>query len=391
MMFPPLLFIALVILAGLAHITADLYVPSLSFIVLDLKTTTHLVQFSLALFLFGFGFSHLFYGPISDSLGRRKPILWGIGLSIIGSLICFLAPSIEVLLIGRLLQGCGVGATTSVGQSVMRDLFAGEQLAKIGSLLGTVMVIVTASSPILGGYIQHFFSWRMHFLLLFILTVIAWLFIWKTLPETHRSMNSEARRMHTILKNYGVLLLNKTFMGYALCMSLAYSSVLVYLATSPFILQSQIGLTPVQFGWVQLIVDAAIFLSSLINSQIILTKGITKMIMVGIAFMLFGSLSMLIFAWFGWINIFVVMFPVFLCCMGAGFIAANAYAGALHPFPNISGSASALFGCLQIVIASLLTAIIASVSAANQMPLAFMLFIIAIFLILSVKFLVLAK
>lgn len=381
------LFIALLVIASLAHITADMYVPSMPAIVTALKSNPSMIQLTLSVYLFGFGASHLFYGPISDRIGRRKPILFGMGLTLIGGMICFIAPSIEILIIGRFLQGCGVGACTSVGRSLTRDLLSGPHLARLGSLMGMVMVFVTASAPTLGGYIQNYFSWRINFLVLFVFTSFAWFYIWKILPETHQYFDPTATKLKNVIKNYIFLLTNKSFMGYTLCMSFAYSGILAYLTAGPFLLQTVVGLSPIEFGWLAFVVGLSIFVSAVINSRLIFNKGIPFMMFAGIVLMLLGGLLMLIFAFMQWINVFSIMVPVALFCMGAGFTFSNAFAGAFHSLPKIAGTAGALFGCLQIVIASLVSAIMATSHELSQMPLACMLFTLALLSSFSMKYL----
>lgn len=193
------LFFQILLIATLGQIGADLYLPSLPSITHDFSVLPSKVQFTFASYLFGFSISHLFYGPISDRIGRRTPILFGVGLSLIGCLVCATAPSIEILIVGRFLQGTGVGACNSVGRSLTRDFLSGAELAKMGSYLSMVAAFILAASPTLGGYLQYYFSWRAAFIFLSCYTLIAWIFFFKALPETHHHSHRNAKATQLML------------------------------------------------------------------------------------------------------------------------------------------------------------------------------------------------
>lgn len=367
--FSTTLFIIILFYATLAHVTADIYVPSLPAITKALASTPQMIQLTLSFFMLGFSLSHLVYGPISDRIGRRTPMLFGIGLSVIGSVVCFVAPNINTLLIGRVMQGAGVGACNSVGRSLTRDLVAGNHLAKIGSYMSMIMVFMTAAAPILGGYIQHYFDWRATFLFLSIYTLFIWIFLWKKLPETNKHLNPLATKLGVVIRNYWFVLSNKTFLGYALACSLAYAGVFAYITAAPFLLQTVVGLTPVQYGWLSFLIATSVFISNYFNSKYVMEFGIKKMMGFGIILLIVGGLSMLLFALLGYVNTFVIMLPVFIYCLGLGLTFSNGSAGAIHPFPKVAGSAAALFGCLQILGGALASAIMSKLEFNNQIPL----------------------
>ncbi len=373
-----LLFLILVIIATLADITADMYVPSLPAITQALNSSASAVQLTLSFYLMGFGLAHLIYGPLSDRIGRRKPLLFGISLAVIGGVTALFANSVWVLIIGRLLQGCGLAACNAIGRALLRDVLSGTHLARIGSLMGMVMVFVMTASPTLGGYLQKYFSWRATFLVLSAYTAIVWLILYFKLPETNRNLNPTATRIKMMAQNYSLLIRNSSFLSYTLCASFAYAGILSYLTAAPFILQKVVGLTPVQFGWLSFVVGGSIFTSAYINSQMVMKKGIANMVLIGICCMLSGSLLMLLFASLGKINTVVIMLPVAIFCLGAGLCCANAQAGALLDVAHIAGIASALYGCFQIITAALASLIMATLHEVNQMPLALMLSILSL-------------
>src|SRR3990167_8473181 len=128
-----IIFLIMVMVSSLGQIMSDVYLPSLPAIGIGLHAGSQAAQFSLSIYMFGFAISILVYGPLSDGIGRRKPLLVGLCLCLIGSIVCFSAQSIQIMIIGRLVQGLGAGATLSISQPILRDLFDGKTLAKYSS------------------------------------------------------------------------------------------------------------------------------------------------------------------------------------------------------------------------------------------------------------------
>lgn len=383
---------ALILLfASLSHITADMYVPSLPAITETLRTTPTVAQLTLATFLLSFGIAHLIYGPLSDRIGRRQPLLWGVGLSAIGTLSCAFAVSVPMLLFGRLIQGLGVAACNSVGRSFVRDLVSGNHLAKIGSHLGMIVVFVTATAPTLGGFIQQYFNWRPVFLLLFFYTAAIWFFGYFSLPETNQHLDNDATKPSMLLKNYWTVLHYKAFLGFTLCVSFAYAGLIAYVTSGPFLLQTVIGLTPSQYGSLAFVIGAGIFSSFFINSRLVMKIGINIMVLVGAVVMLLGGSMMLLFAKLGYLNAWVVALPAAMFALGAGLTFANASAGALQPFAKMAGTAGALFGCLQVLGGVIASTLVSKLHFNTQIPLAMIFIVAGILSLLAWKFLATAE
>lgn len=367
------LFILILLFTSLAQITTDVYTPSMPALTRAFSTTDTVIQFTMSLYMLGFSASHLYYGPLSDRIGRRSPILFGIALCVLGSLVCAIAPSVELVLVGRFIQGCGVGACSAVGRPIMRDLLSGNHLARLGSHLGMINVFMIAAAPMAGGYIQHWAGWRMNFTVIFLYSSLIWILLYKLLPETNQDLQANATEWSVVLKNYQTVIKNKIFLGYTLCSSFAYAGIISYVTISPFLLQNVIGLTPVQFGWLALLSAASFFISTFLNSRYVIAKGISTMVILGNTMMSIGGASMLALSLCGFLNTVVVVLPISLFCMGAGFTFSNSFAGAFHPFPKMSGSAGALYGCIQILGGALISGVISLLPQHNQTPLAIVL------------------
>lgn len=364
------LFLLLFMFATVGQLSVDLYLPSLPAISRAFEASHSTVQLTIAVFLFGLGLSQLFYGPWSDAVGRKRPLLTGVGLTVLGGMVCCIAPNIHVLIAGRLLQGIGAGVCNSVGRSLLRDLVSGHYLSRLAGQMGMASSFMVAVAPTIGGYIQHYTSWRMSFVVMFVYAATVLVMLWYALPETHQNPDPSAIRFKGLVHNYGQLLKSPAFIGNAFCGSIAYSGIIAYITASPFLLQSTLHVSPVQFGWLALLNAIGIFSSGWINNHCVIRYGIPKMLFAGVSGMILGAAMMLIIGCFGVLNVTVIVLPMALFCMGAGLTFQNASAGALESFGHIAGSAGAIYGSLQISSGALVSAFIALLHEKTQLPLA---------------------
>ncbi len=374
----PVLFFIIIMMMILVQISIDLYVPSLPAISKAFHTTESTTQYTMFLFMLGLGISHLFFGPLSDKIGRKRPLIYGIGISIVGSLFCFLAPSVLVLLFGRFLQGFGIGSCSSVGRSLIRDLFTDRYLSKIGSYVGITSTLLLVASPILGGYIQEHFGWRANFLFVFIIGLMFWVFMCLILPETNKNLNPNATKLSVIKKNYYALLKSKIFLGYTLCACFACAGLVSYLTIAPFLFQNVLGLSPLQYGQLSVFIAGAICLSGLLNSRLVMVKGVPYMLFIGVMLMTSGGLMMLLFAFVGILHVLSIMIPIALFSMGAGLTFINAFAGVFHPFPKIAGTVAALYVSMQDLTSALTSGLIALTKTQGQFSLALILLLLGL-------------
>ncbi len=364
------LFILLFMFATLGQLSVDLYLPSLPAISRAFNASHGSVQMTIALYLLGLGLSQLFYGPWSDAVGRRRPLLTGVGLTVLGSILCCVAPNIHILILGRILQGLGAGACNSVGRSLIRDLVSGQYLSRLGGQMGMASSFMVAVAPTIGGYIEAYSSWRLSFVAIFIYASSVLALLWYGLPETHQNPDPRAIKLKGLIHNYSQVLMSRVFLGNAFCSAIAYSGIIAYLTAGPFLLQSTLHLSPVQFGWLALLNATGIFASGMVNSHCVVRYGIPKMLFSGISMMILSAAIMLGIAFLGVLNLLVIVVPMAFFCMGAGLTFQNASAGALESFGHIAGSAGAIYGTLQISAGALVSAFIALLHEKTQIPLA---------------------
>ncbi len=371
-------FPTVLLLSAVGFVATDLYLPSLPSIRDAFESTTRLAQFTLSFYLFAFSLSQLFYGPFSDRFGRRKVAMTGILFSFIGTFVCILAWDMQVLLIGRVLQGAALGVGAAIARAAMRDVYSGDKLAHVGSFLPVGTAALLAGAPALGGYVQTYLGWRVNFMFLLLITILVVFMIFRWLPETNRKLNPSALKPTIFLKNYFHLLKSPIFLGYVACASLSFGGLFAYFATSPFLFEEVLGLTPVQYGWLAFVVASGIALGGFGNSILVKRFGRHRMLVASVVTMFCAGLIMLIPALFGLISVSLIVFP--MCLYGVGLAAsfANAFAGALHSFAKIAGFAGGLYGCIQILGGSLSTTLVAFFKAESQLPLSIILCVIGV-------------
>src|SRR3990167_180257 len=365
-----LFFLLMFILSCMGQVISDIYLPALTIISQDLHTSIHAIQLSISLYFYGFAGSHLIYGPISDSTGRKKPLAIGILICLLGSLICEYATTITLFNMGRLLQGVGAGASAVLYRSILRDLYSGNRLATVSSYLSIGRIFLLASSPLIGAYLLHFFSWHMIFFFLFIYSSLCLLGTLGLLKETNDYTHLHKTKLYPILKNSWTVLKSPVFMGYALCIMLTFGVILAWLTVLPIVLQKTLGLSPIAFGWLSALAGLSFAIGGFINALLVNQLGINRMLNIGLFIMLCAGFTMLTLGLCNFVNTVVIMLPVIIFIIGSSMIFPNAYAGAFHPFPKIAGTASAIFGFLQMLGGAISSTIMSYTHAYNQIPLA---------------------
>jgi len=244
--------------------------------------------------------------------------------------------------------------------------------------MGMIFGIVPAIAPTIGGYIQEAFGWRANFelLLLLIATVFAWvLFI---VPETSKTRSRHATRPKILIKTYWSLISHKRFIVYPIIAGLSFSCFMVYLTISPFLFQDVLGYTPVQFGWLAMIISAGIITGSFCNSRLVKHLEGTTILLLSSMMMFAASMVMLLFGLLGVLNIYSVMIPMFVVSAGTQLTFSNAFSGGMAKITVAAGFASALFTSIQMGGSSIANSIASLMHVRNQIPLAAMLSIICL-------------
>lgn len=374
-----LLFLIVLLVGFFSGIASDIYIPSLPAIADDLKTNIEKVGWTLAIFMLGLSISQLIYGPISEGIGRKYPLIIGLFIVITGSSICFYASSIQTLIFGRFVQGLGAGAGASLWRSIFRDSFEGAQLAKYGGYLSILVAFIVPAAPTLGGYLQTYFGWRSSFLFLILYALIDLLVIIFLFKETNIHYHKEKLSITFFTHACRQLLSSRIFMGYTLCTFISYGAFFSWFTTSPVLLIKLVGISPIEFGWITLLGGGGtMLLAGFANGKMVVKYGTHFMLRMGWAFMFMAGSLMMVLKFIYGINAVVIVVPMILFYFGSTLIWPSIFAGAFAPFGKIAGYPGSLYSFFQLGGGAAISAIVSYLPETNQIPLA------SIFMICSV-------
>lgn len=341
------MIVVLGLLIALGPLTIDLYLPALPTITADLLAPEAVIQLTLTGTLLGLAAGQLVVGPLSDALGRRRPLLAGLALHVVASLLCVVAPDVVTLGLFRVLQGLGAAAGAVITMAVVRDLYSGRAAATVLSRLILVMGAAPVIAPTLGGALLTVTSWRGVFAALAVLGALLVVLAALALPETLPPARRRTAGVRGTLRDYGMLLHDRTFVGLVLVAGFAMAALLAYVSGSSFVFQEQYGLDEQQFGLafgsgaIWLIVATQlnpVLLRRFEPRQILLGATVAGAaagaVLVGIAATGFGGLAGVL------VGMWAVLFAT-------GLALPNAPAVALARHGEAAGTAAALLGAVQ--------------------------------------------
>ncbi|MCW5588336.1 MAG: multidrug effflux MFS transporter [Legionellales bacterium] len=349
-----------VLLAICGSLGVDIHLASLPHIMIYLHTTRAHMQQSVTLFILGVGLSMLIYGPLSDKIGRKPVVIFGLCLAAIASFSAAFSQSIISFLILRILQGIGSGVCWGLGRIIAADVMQGERLAAIGSYFTLFLSLSPLLAPALGGYVQHAFGWQANFILLGSIILLALLVFMLFFEETNQHKRPEAFSLFPLVKTYFSFFQNRLFVGCALLTGIAMSASILYTTISSFIFQDQFHTTPIVFGWLTAVVGAAGIIGKLISPFFMLRLKNQKTLFIGIVLLLSSGIFLSLFTFSGHISIPTVLIGVSIAILALVFIGSITMSMALSPFHNKRGSAGALFGSFQLLVSFTFSAIVAS-------------------------------
>lgn len=334
-------------------LTIDLYLPAFPSIARDLAATEGQVQYTLAVYLFGMALGQALYGPVTDKYGRRAPLLGGLLLYVLGAVLCALAPSIGLLIAGRLVQALGGAAGAVVVSAVVRDRYEGRAAASLFSTLMLVMGVAPAIAPTLGTWILGLLNWRAMFVVLAAYGVLALLLTALRLPETHPAPARVGMRLRDSLGVYAGLLRQRQFIAYALAGGFSFGAMFAYITGSPFLFLQELHTAPGLYALLFGVNAAGLVAASQVNRALLRRFEPGQIARwAGRAVLLIG-LSLLAGAALHFLSVPLVAALFFALLCSSGLLFPNNAALALSSVTERVGSASALSGTLQSALGAL--------------------------------------
>ena len=355
-------------LTAFGALTIDLYLPTLPSIARDFGVAPATVQLTFSAFFIGMAIGQLFYGPLSDRIGRRPAVLIGCVVYVIASLGCALATSIEWLVAGRFAQALGCCAGMVVARAVVRDRYDHRDSARIFSLLVLVLAVAPLIAPTLGGYLAEAFTWRAVFLVLAVFGACVGAAVLFRLDESRSAATEGKARGESVIGAYRDLLSNKRLVGYTLVSACNGATLFSYIATAPDLVIDIWGFSQREFGLIFAVIAVGVVGSSQVNRRLLLRHapdqilGVACVFAVGFGAALLAAAVMDASKW-------VIMAGLFAVLTSNGFIAANALAGALNVDPLRAGTTSGLFGAANFALGAAASATAAALHDSSPLPL----------------------
>ncbi len=343
---PRRLLVMLGALSAFGPLSFDMYLPGLPQLARDLGTTQTGGQLSLSVSMVGLGLGQVIVGPLSDQVGRKRPLVIGVAVFTVAALACAIAPNLGLLLVARLIGGLGGGAGIVLARSVVRDLYSGREAAHAYGVTALVFGIAPVLAPLLGALLMAVTGWRGIFVTIAVCGA-ALLVAATRLPETLPPARRRPSSMGTIFSSFPAVLADRSFLAPALVLALGFQPLSLYLAMGSFALQQGYGLTPQQFGFMFAANSVAILLLGRLNLRLVGRYGPYRLLTWTLGLSVVACLMVAVGVHLG--SVWWVLVPLFFAISVAGPLLPNTTTLALEGQASAIGAASACLGLLQTI------------------------------------------
>jgi DHA1 family bicyclomycin/chloramphenicol resistance-like MFS transporter len=353
----------------IGSLNIDMYIPALPQLSVDLNASASSIQLSLTACLVGLGIGQLVIGPLSDRVGRRRPLFCGLVVFIVSSFMCAIAPNALALVVLRFLEGFGGSAGIVIGRAAVRDLYSGRQAARFFSFLMLVIGAGPVFAPQVGAELLRVMSWRGLFVFLgvagFLLLVVAALL----LPETLTPSRRELGGYRVMVASMWGVLASRVFLANALTCAFGLGAIFAYIAGSSFAIEDIYHLSPQAFSLIFTLNGCAVILGARVNASLLSRVGSERLLLVAVGVMAISG-TVLVLVVLGGIGLAGILPCFFVTLFCGGFVSPNATALAMNDFPDAAGSASALLGVLQFAIGAAVAPLVGLAGNQNALPMA---------------------
>jgi MFS transporter, DHA1 family, multidrug resistance protein len=362
----------IVILGGLSAfgpLSMDMYLPGLPSLTRDFGASASTGQLTLTACMLGIAGGQLLTGPLSDTLGRRRPLLAGLVGYILASLACAVAPSIWTLIVLRFIQGTVGGAGVVIARAIVRDIFSGTEAARVFALLMAVMGVAPVFAPLVGGQALAVTSWRGIFVVLAVIGVPLLIGTLAWLPETLPPHRRHSGGLRVTVRRFGVLLTDRSFMPPASAFALACAVLFAYISGSSFVLEDVFGVSPQVFSLVFAANSAGLVAMSQVSGRLVERFGPAALLRFGLGGVAVGSLATLLVT-LAHAGLAPLLISLFVIVTFIGMAFPNATALALAEQEGALGSASALLGVGQFGTGALIAPLVGLAGTHDAVPMA---------------------
>lgn len=343
----PAPLILLIVISTVQPIALNMYVPAMGRMQEDLATTHAAIALTLSSYLIATAAGTLVVGILSDMLGRRPVLIWGLVLYVLGSLLCALAPGVNVLIFARVIQALGASVGLTLTRAVVRDIYGARESAKAIAYVTMGMAVAPMLAPSVGGVMSQYLGWRTIFLFMALLGSVVTIATVLRLGETHppSGVNGAFKRMGAeALELFSI----PVFWHYVMSLAFICTSFFAFIAGAAFLSETILGLNPSVYGLFFMCVAIGYIAGNFITSRFVERIGLVRMVRLGCAVTLLGVLLAVTAPLLGVLHPATFFGPMALVGLGNGFALPNAVAGAVSVRPHLAGTASGLSGAIQL-------------------------------------------
>lgn len=354
-------------LSAFGPLSIDMYLPALPSLAVDLHSSTSMTQFSLTACLLGMAIGQIFAGPISDIRGRRGPLLVGLFVYAISSLLCAFAFSMEMFVVMRFIQGLAGSVGIVISRAAVRDLYAGTELTRFFSFLMLINGAAPILAPIFGAQILQFTAWRGVFFVLAAIGLVMLLAVFLGLNETLPAARRSRAGLGSTINTFRGLLKNRNFMAYTLSQGFSLAAMFAYISGSPFVLQNIYGVSPQMFSVFFAVNGLGIILAGQITGWLAGRVTEKKLLVIGLMLGCGGGAALLAAILSGG-SLLTISLALFFVVSSVGIIGTSSFSLAMQDQANAAGSASALIGLLSFVLGGVMAPLVGMAGSFSALP-----------------------
>ncbi len=374
-----LIIYILLILMPIVGMAVDLIAPSLPAMVTDLQSSAQTIKAIISIYLFGYALGNFIAGFLTDAWGRKKLIRIAVlGFAVI-SLLPVLFPNIEIVLLTRFLQGITLGATAVLARAIFSDILTPEKLVRMGVLIGAMWGLGPVIGPLLGGYLQVYFGWQAGFCFFTIVSFMLFIAVVCIIPETH--MNRHPLNFHMIKHNFIETLKHPLFMAMVLLMGMAYSLIITFNTSGPFLIQTVLHYSPVFFGHLALCLGLMFLSATFICRYLLNNFAVERLLFLIIHLSLFVAMVGLVASYMFTHSVVLITCISAVMFFACGFTFPMSMGKGMSLFRHIAGTASATMYLINILITSLTSFLVSFIHVQSVIP---MLWVYVVLLLICV-------
>ncbi|WP_346656019.1 multidrug effflux MFS transporter [Bradyrhizobium sp. dw_78] len=349
----PLWILASVTFSG--TLAMHIFVPALPLAARDLAASSSSLQLTISIYILGLAIGQLLYGPLSDRFGRRPVLLVGLLLYSVAGLVAALAPDVRILVVARLFQAIGGCSGLVLGRAIVRDGVGVDEATRRLAVVSLIVNVGPGLAPLAGAELGAWLGWRSIFFALTAMGLINFLITWRLLPETgpQRSTHRDARRTGELWSNFRQLITSRAFLGYAIGGGCATTSMYAFISAAPFIFTEQLRQPSRDVGIYLAIIVGALWVGSVVASRIAGRVAVNRQMIGGNLMSVAGAFIFLGAVLFGVLSVPITVGSMIMFMFGVGVSSPPALAEAMSVNPKVIGSASGVYGFMQMTVGAI--------------------------------------